>query len=365
MAVEARSLASITQLASNPPLYPHNPAERPCPALTLYILRVPGSKDVFLSPLKPQSRVVNAHDVQSSLYFLHVHDAEDARRSESLPSPSHELDPWAESLAPSRNSSSRVTRKPLPTPPMTPEMEHAMTFEEMKPASALQNRGVPRRKPVLPRRDSSTVTHPPPQTVDVLPSSNEEQHCVALTLIRRDPASGAQWNVATIRDPPVEDISSEANKAIIGANLKAKSSGAPLYIELDNPGYSKFLQQNQVRPTSRDSESTCTTDFENQYSAHETRFKRRLWMDGSRFGDHTYTHRKNVHSGASSNPSRLSVHTPGGSWLSTSRSAIDRRSKSYAFKSPWGGKCEFSTNTAGRSLRVGFLIIPAANKANS
>lgn len=42
--VEANSLGSLTALASNPPLYPRNPTENPHDPLTLYIVRVPGSK---------------------------------------------------------------------------------------------------------------------------------------------------------------------------------------------------------------------------------------------------------------------------------------------------------------------------------
>ncbi len=42
--VEARSLASLITLASNPPQYPRNPTEEAQEPLVLYIARVPGSK---------------------------------------------------------------------------------------------------------------------------------------------------------------------------------------------------------------------------------------------------------------------------------------------------------------------------------
>lgn len=42
--VEARSLSSITTIASNPPSYPRNPAQKKLDPLELYIVRVPGSK---------------------------------------------------------------------------------------------------------------------------------------------------------------------------------------------------------------------------------------------------------------------------------------------------------------------------------
>lgn len=46
--VEARSLSSITALASNPPAYPRNPTQRPLEPLVLYIVRVPGSRGMYL-----------------------------------------------------------------------------------------------------------------------------------------------------------------------------------------------------------------------------------------------------------------------------------------------------------------------------
>ena len=42
--VEARSLSSITAIASNPPAYPRNPTQTRLDPLSLYIVRVPGSK---------------------------------------------------------------------------------------------------------------------------------------------------------------------------------------------------------------------------------------------------------------------------------------------------------------------------------
>ena len=57
--VEARSLSSITSIASNPPAYPRNPAQKKLDSLELYIVRVPGSKGErfrkFAPPPAPQS----------------------------------------------------------------------------------------------------------------------------------------------------------------------------------------------------------------------------------------------------------------------------------------------------------------------
>ncbi|KAL1959880.1 hypothetical protein VTO42DRAFT_1025 [Malbranchea cinnamomea] len=83
--VEARSLLSLTNLAANPPAYPRNPTQKPLEPLVLYIVRVPGSKDVFLSPLKPPTKSsVTPEALNASLYFLHVAGPEDEALLESI-----------------------------------------------------------------------------------------------------------------------------------------------------------------------------------------------------------------------------------------------------------------------------------------
>ncbi|KAJ5631229.1 uncharacterized protein N7484_011329 [Penicillium longicatenatum] len=76
--VEARSLSSITAIASNPPAYPRNPTHEKLDPLVLYIVRVPGSQDIFLSPLKPPTKSsVSAEAINASLFYLHVATPED------------------------------------------------------------------------------------------------------------------------------------------------------------------------------------------------------------------------------------------------------------------------------------------------
>lgn len=108
--VEARSLSSITAIASNPPAYPRNPTHEKHDPLVLYIVRVPGSQgmcssirgfwrpyppagllameltecclshptDIFLSPLKPPTKSsVSAEAINASLYYLHVATPDD------------------------------------------------------------------------------------------------------------------------------------------------------------------------------------------------------------------------------------------------------------------------------------------------
>lgn len=45
--IEAQSLSGLTNLFANPPQYPRNPTHRVHEPLTLYIVRVPGSKGTY------------------------------------------------------------------------------------------------------------------------------------------------------------------------------------------------------------------------------------------------------------------------------------------------------------------------------
>jgi len=134
-------------------------------------------------------------------------------------------------------------------------------------------------------------------------------------------------------------------------SVKTKKAGAPLFLEIYNPGYSKFLQFDQTRPISR--ESTDIASLSPSLSSDpDNTFRRRLYMDGSRFGDHSYGHRKTPSWNGEQQTQRSSVQLNRQSLQAAPKALADRRSKGYTFRSPWGGKCEFSTGTAGRSLKV-------------
>ena len=133
-AVLAGSLASIIELADNPPeRLPQNASQLVQQPLTLYIARVPGSRgecfqlwisitrlttpaDVFLTTIKPQEKVVTASDVQSSLYYVHVDSPEDYKLLESSGSEEDESVGDARSY-PVLNRQTSIRRKALPQNP--------------------------------------------------------------------------------------------------------------------------------------------------------------------------------------------------------------------------------------------------------
>ena len=80
------------------------------------IPRLTNPADVFLTTIKPQEKVVNASDVQSSLYYVHVDSPEDYKLLES--SDSEEDEPVGDARSyPILNKQTSVRRKPLPQNP--------------------------------------------------------------------------------------------------------------------------------------------------------------------------------------------------------------------------------------------------------
>ncbi|EKG17732.1 hypothetical protein MPH_05043 [Macrophomina phaseolina MS6] len=207
----------------------------------------------------------------------------------------------------------------------------------------------------------------------------ESEQGLSLTLIRRDPASGAQWNVGKIKDPPCFEIYSDNYGRSV--QDRVRKPRAPLFIDIHNPGYSKFLF-NPDLSSPRKSEDSINSFRSGQAGSRnsfqspigptpvDTTFRRRLWYEGAKYAPDYFGHKKTL-----SNESNLSV--PGG-FSAGDRSPVDeadglkrlslghheRRSgyRGYVFESPWNGRCEFVTGGAGDSLKCRH-ILPVTNAA--
>ncbi|OQD90734.1 hypothetical protein PENANT_c001G02078 [Penicillium antarcticum] len=449
--VEARSLSSVTAIASNPPAYPRNPTHEKHDPLSLYIVRVPGSKDIFLSPLKPPTKSsVSAEAINASLYYLHVatpdddtllQEVEQEREEEAQlrrerleaagddpaqrefarlnnvrrkpvggggtgPSDSiHELpalpqEPAAPALPPrpifvpqisAENVSfagtpialaqpgfggpeghpadsgvkSGVQRRPLPPlPPGEESWTDSPAGEDPYKRSSrwsafaghLQNKGLEQWKerygalsagrhsldsprPQLRPRSSHDRTgsgspnrspgQSPSRSKNAWrpPSSNAGFH---ITLIRRDPTSGTQWNVATISTPRMDRNSVD--------------------IEISTPGYNRFAGSNE--PLSLSSlagnlppglgrlsnsaipQALSTEQPRDQQQTGPRKFQRQLCVSKP-FDD-------------SAPPDCSNGHIP--------ESQSKLKSGYYVFTSPWNGTCTFSSSVNGRSLKCKHMI---------
>lgn len=372
--------------------------------------------DVFLSPMKPREKVVTAQDIQSSLYFVHVTQPEDV----NLVDPPEFRDPETSdrSLLAS-NAAPLVQRKAVPgaTPAAPMRKPVPGTLAPIDNYSNEQNINAGRyshRSGMLapefnsPRR-SFDATQYQQESNRPLPaprrrSENPPREVPSLTLIRRDPASGAQWNVARIEDPPILEISSSTLK---DPNNR-KRIGAPMYIEIFNPGYSKFLNsETSEKPPlitrdsgysvhlPREGQSETSASQGSRRAPSDNTFRRRIWLEGSGHLGNSFGHRKNnSYDYNNARPSSKGSYTerpsmdvrpsmdlrslPPPSFLTHEDQAYgsiqvsDRQTsfRGYVFTSPWNGRCEFATGVGGGSLKVPtvpFLqpYMYSANRCNS
>ena len=153
--------------------------------------------------------------------------------------------------------------------------------------------------------------------------------CVSVTLIRRDPHSGGQWNVGKISD-------SSAHR-----NDYASSPGQ-MSIEIHTPGYMRFKDQIIDHGA-----VTNTPNAAFRFSLGNT--SRKDDLAGA-----FHHHRTNKVNGVV----RSSADSDGDGELQIPDSkplvSPDRRSMKDAvcsFRSPWNGLCEFSTGMTGRNLK--------------
>jgi hypothetical protein len=416
--VEATSLQTVNELAANPPNSPSPPRSGLQP-LTLYIARVPGSRDVFLTPIKPREKVVSAEDVVSSLYYVHVScddDYEALRKPLSRPS---SVNTNAGNLPTLTEETTRKVPPPLPkrrpTGPPTPPLPPYPTDDlPSLPRKAVPPGLPPRpqqimRKPVITEdtnsswhsapavRDHPLPTPPdePPYNAQSLHAENlwllrasshlsehdnpysrnydshpetlkqakaDEQQLEAdmrpesgtLTVIRRDPGTTQQWNVASVFDPPVHEVTS-STLLVPTAKRRTKKGGTPLYIEITNPGYAHFNADN---PASKSQTSLSSLETGSTVQFSNDTFHRRLYLPGSVHSMHSYTSQPSFHRKSSS----LSAASGEISIRQTMReerhsvdlgtaALADQRSKGYTFLSPWNGTCEFKTGSTGRTLK--------------
>ncbi|KAI0131421.1 hypothetical protein F4814DRAFT_405970 [Daldinia grandis] len=457
--VEARSLASLNYLAANPPQYPKKPTEERQHPITLYISRVPGTRDIILSTLKPQVKNVTAEDVASSFYYVHLNTPED----EALVPPPGQPKPSSSprTSGESSRSGNQIHRKPVPgssslassrvdenvqLPPSGKENQPGAGSVQLPLRTAVQQPGSSaplserpppsqfatptspiQRKPLGPRQgnlDSYEKSLPPVPAYNQLPDyqagSNIDQPPqlptrpseqptlqqltdqyaspygnarspspksptrpftpFSLTLIRRDPSSGQQWNVGKVASFQLE------NPELISDD-KYHQPSPSISIHLETSGYAKFRgmpthppadirSSLDIRPGSASSGSRLQrSEFLGPNTASNT-FERQVMMAYSK-SFATNLREKFNHHRSRSEEERLGLatvqtqhgrHSSQGSIVSfggdfdggdapvITQPAPGLKPRGYVFYSPWGGRCEFVTGNAGRSLGCNHIL---------
>ncbi|KAK0750643.1 hypothetical protein B0T18DRAFT_437766 [Schizothecium vesticola] len=326
--VEARSLSDLNILAANPPQYPHHPEVRE--SLTLYISRVPGTRDVILSTLRPQKKNVTGEDVINSLYYVHL----DLSTDDVLAAPRRRPEDAVSPRSSNESARSVIPRKPLPLSARVPRLETSgMSSSNLSPAESptsarplapvrqpsenaaasppapAQPAGAasgaypppgspeifelvpqlpprpptlsspstmplsrkpfgprpilsPERggaggfpvpashgRPITPTRDNLSQSPESTQTFGAFGATSPSKHTTgrpsvqpfSLTLIRRDPTTGGQWNIGKISSFQTNIPTPEtADPSLNPDNMGAVSRPQRIHIRIDTSGYAKY-----------------------------------------------------------------------------------------------------------------------------
>ena len=267
-----------------------------------------------------------------------------------------------------------VNRKPLPG------------LENVPPSSRLLSQGSnsPTRVNMETKRDSRSSFSKYGEVEDSFTGSNS----FYITFIRRDPSSGVQWNIGTIDGHPAPDRGADQGNI---ATPHFKKSYFNMSIHLTTPGYNYFRMSQPTGSFNNGSTSTTglgsagqnpqpaenSTDDAPSTREFEFGFDRQVRMEGSSFWNRPSKQHERALSDISDTRSTAHGRCYSGSSTMGTPNALpnndiidlaDSRSKGYVFKSPWGGKCKFSTGGGGRTLRCKHTLpspISASNTGES
>jgi hypothetical protein len=372
---------------------------------------------------------VTAADVASSLYYFHLNTEDDAR--------------FLEEDQPAIIEETAAREKPLPRKPLPEsarsslDLNHQMTSVSLNPGA---NSGMPRRKPVttepavpVPQQQPSqrkqnvsrrplgprpliqeptstreylpgvenkpwTSTSQPRDIASALRTSNEtamnhpfediaasrmginNDETFSITLIRRDPASGAQWNIGHVSGYPASNESSHGRTS---PKNNTKKGYFDISIQLSTPGYGPFRApaaashsgKNTVGGASHSGEE-LSTDQPQTPTTSDWSFDRQVRMAGSSFWSRpSIQHRRTLSDLSINHNSTRGRSSSGGSDVGlvdiprgsyeNDPDVEDAQSKGYMFVSPWGGRCKFSTRGNGRSLRCKHTLPAPVSASNT
>ena len=171
----------------------------------------------------------------------------------------------------------------------------------------------------------------------------------SITLIRRDPSSGGQWNIGRLK-------LRTSSKTDFGIGTKMQPLQSPgfddVQIDITTPGYIKFADS--------DYDSHVNIDYKDggpRLAAHENQpiFHRRFLVKSAKALSAGQTS-QNSNVSSSLEFCHSNKYQMNYSEL-TSRTNVallehgHHFTRAYSFLSPWKGVCEFSTGIAGRSLK--------------
>ena len=365
--------------------------------------------------MKPREKVVSAEDVQSSLFYIHVgDDGDEALRARLLSE--HPVRAEEENEKSRVNDSQAIPRRSIPANPLPGRQPFPRLPPNQTPSCRPRGNTQLHRKPVGEGQTSPERMHhceplsspghlsgPRPMhsrhrseerpALGVIPKENVNmKRSVArsdlypgeieniahdlnedreydrpplpprsapppyernMTVIRRDPGTGDQWNVAKISELGYDQASTPSyhNKPDTYGGL-----GEGVSLHIYTPGYQRIAHRNTNQVVSgagstsrRCLNSPCDAPRE---GCDDEVFKRTIFLRPPKSPHVQELSRRPVSTG---DISRITAPLPNSGLRRDSEQSIRRSNEEitrpYTFLSPWNGTCEFITGIAGRSLK--------------
>lgn len=369
-----------------------------CHALNIRLPLLSNLTDLILTTLKPLLKNVTAEDVAASLYYLHLNTDDDARlleseTTEALPRYDAPVErpllrkPLPESAKSSLDLNRYTVRGPPDQDPALPKRKPVMTVLEPQKVTSPTTPSNTRPMGPRPLLSETSLSRKPMPGVENRPPLGSYDHVQApktssessmsfrpqessqndrangkgstksfsITLIRRDPSSGAQWNAGTVTGQPIYDGAP--------ATRRAKKPFFDMSVHLMTPGYTQFHNRQltaqaeaetiQLHHVRNDSNGATML---NTYAG----FERKIHMGGRSSGGRPEMQHKRARSDFSTK--NIPIHGSSEAFARGSREAAtlgddpgsfptQSHGNGYMFLSPWGGSCQFSTGISGRSLK--------------
>ena len=366
--------------------------------------------------MKPQQRVVTAHDIESSLYYFHVDSTNDDEIRETLfaeQEAQRQDGVSGDDRKPTRSRGQSPKRKPLPATPQLalqdrpehppkvyPHFQvpnyHPRGSPEIgrKPLPSISQQrasvsdialGLPPRKLMGPRplhsRQSSTATIAATEDVpgkltstDISLTNHEEPAPkFTITIIRRDPSSGGQWNVGKLIAGPAFTRRKGSGSF---PNMQSLQEENCISIYITTPGYNRFcyrdigptLELSQLnklpRPSNDNGEQVHPETHDCPGFSRQIHLER-IRSQSTHMSPRKDEYRSSVDSGQSKDRSTGSPDSPSHNYNLSSSPSSSSFLRPYTFQSPWNGTCKFTTGMAGKSLKCKHTIAaPATSPGN-
>lgn len=298
----------------------------------------------------------------------------------SVDGPRHAADA-AESPAPALARARSAARPPSTTMPLRKPVASRPTTGVPPPAEKAADSAALPPQPVAPPPPRERCLPPEPAPRNSLsaarcapprsPSPKKRSRCnsaagspFTLTLIRRDPSSGHQWNVGRVSsrqlEPQPADADHHGPQLLSLPPAAPMAPSAPIDIEIETSGYAKFRRMPPRRSAEIAVEAMAAASDDSRRRPSIGVFSRQVTMGYSKslatnirekLQRMEKASRVRMNRGRSDSTAEAAPILVAPTSGSPPNEMQGMKPRGYTFLSPWDGRCEFRTCTAGRSVQ--------------